>query len=133
MRNPYKNPFFSKRQSERDAKIIAEGFNPYDEEEMAVFKFRYSKSGDKRVLEDFVAEEGKKENNYSNFISECKDRGVCVENLSEQAGLKRELLRKYFKKFSDEGKQPIASYSDSEIGALFKRVYCFYNRKERSK
>jgi hypothetical protein len=62
----------------------------------------------------------KKRQNYIDFYAE----GVAlVRHYSVTATEeKRKLLQKYFLRFSDSGKQPVADYEDFEIGRIFSRM-----------
>jgi hypothetical protein len=62
----------------------------------------------------------KKTENYFNFYAEGAQLGRTSWEFG--AGTKRNLLQKYFLRFSDSGRQSVSDYDDAQVGKIFGRM-----------
>ncbi|MEK6855196.1 MAG: hypothetical protein AABX73_03155 [Nanoarchaeota archaeon] len=67
-------------------------------------------------------------NKYKAFLCEVRASGLNLDNLDEDADAKAGLLKKYFPRFRDSGKQPITNFENVKVGATF-RSLANYSRK----
>lgn len=60
---------------------------------------------------------------YDLFLGESKGRNLDVRNFESRWGEKSALLKKYFPRFRDDGKQPIRRYSPGQVGYIFRGIF----------
>lgn len=60
---------------------------------------------------------------YDLFLRDSKRRNLDVGNFESRWDEKSALLKKYFPRFRDDGKQPVRRYSPGQVGYIFKEIF----------
>ena len=84
-------------------------------------------AGERKIRRDERLEKGLEKiaevHPYDDFLREAQRGNLDVDNFVSRSNEKAEILKKYFARFQDKGKQSIDNYEPSQIGYIFRRIF----------